>query len=87
MSELSPLCAVKRYVTRLGDVSDVPDDLKRPPTGAASRRCRDIAGPATEIGTILGLNDLKAVRDGLNNWHLSVLRLIQASLTTPVLLH
>jgi hypothetical protein len=33
---------------------------------------RDVAGPATEVGAILGLNWLKAVRDGKNGRHVVV---------------
>jgi hypothetical protein len=40
---------------------------------------RDVTGPATEVGTVLAVNGLKAVRDTLNDWHGIALALRQAS--------
>jgi hypothetical protein len=40
---------------------------------------RDVTGPATEAGTILGVNGLKAVRDTPNDWYGIALALRQAS--------
>jgi hypothetical protein len=42
---------------------------------------RDVAGPATEVRTILGSNDLKAICKVLNGWHVVVFALRQASHT------
>jgi hypothetical protein len=42
---------------------------------------RDVAGPAMEVGTIQGSNDLKAICNVLNGWHVVVFALRQASHT------
>jgi hypothetical protein len=42
---------------------------------------RDIAGPAAEVGAILGLNLHKTVRDGKNGWHVVAVSLRQADHT------
>jgi len=42
----------------------------------------DVAGLAMEVGAILGCNNLKAMRDGLNGWHVVVFALRQASHTS-----
>lgn len=39
---------------------------------------RYVTGPATEIGAILGINHLKAIRDGMNGWGVVPLPLRQA---------
>jgi hypothetical protein len=43
---------------------------------------RDVAGPATEVRTILGCNDLKAICKVLNGRHVVVFALRQASHTS-----
>jgi hypothetical protein len=43
----------------------------------------DIAGPAMEVGTILCLNDLEAIRDRLNGWRVVALSLRQTRRSIP----
>ena len=38
---------------------------------------RDIAGPAAEVGAILGLHGLEAMRDAIDGWHIGVFELGQ----------
>ena len=45
---------------------------------------RDVAGPAMEVGTIQGSDDLKAICNILNGWHVVVFALRQASHTNLV---
>jgi hypothetical protein len=39
---------------------------------------RYVAGPATEVGAISGINNLEAVRNGMNGWCVVALALRQA---------
>ena len=52
-----------------------------PLTEAALRFHRDVAGPANEIGTVGGINDLEASRYDLNAWPVAIV-LRQASLAS-----
>lgn len=42
---------------------------------------RDVAGPTMEVGAVVGLNDLEAIRYGQNGRHLVTVALGQASHT------
>src|ERR1700691_72400 len=55
---------------------------KRPPAEAALRHHRDIAGPAMEVGPMLSLHRLEAIRDAFNGWHLGIFRLGQTRHTS-----
>jgi hypothetical protein len=46
-------------------------------TEAPLRRHRDIAGPATEIGAVLGLQGLVASRNKINGWRISAFEVRQ----------